>query len=292
MKPKTLHIMMGLPGSGKTTYVRENRKNGDDYISLDNAYTKISKFDYAGIVAGERFSVSRYDVVWIDGLILTVEHLKLVLSSFIEKMNELSYMFLNDPVEINIVIHQFDGNREYCKNNDVKRCVCDGERSELAESTIEYVPYEIVSESDMKDISDILKAINMIEKFTYKLEYEALTVKRYGNWDKFFKPTYASNPNILASETWSLGGTWCSYDGRCGTIKPDETPDFSELDDILTTVCPNLSMLMYKKIYRDYVDVKQKSESDYYGGSEYIAWYEADMRGIYNYLRENNVIDE
>jgi len=102
---------------------------------------------------------------------------------------------------------------------------------------------------------------------------------------------YGAISGILKSERWSKGGTWVNYLGDSGTIGEDEQPEFKELDEILTKLCPNLSFLKYKYIMANFVEIKGESESDYYGGTEYFAHYEGKINEILNYLKQNKLLE-
>lgn len=291
---KDIHIMMGLPGSGKTNYIRNHKQQSDRVLSMDDIwYRKGDKILAIAESAGEDTMCIGVKTIWIDGLILTPEALYKLIDKYIKTVNSNHYMKLNDILEVSIHIHQYDCNREYCKHNDMNRMV-NYERDMSSAISIDNMEYEVLNATNLQDFEKYIDEVNEKSKsihIAYSIDYELLNVKKCGNWDLVFKQDN-ENPNILQSERWSLGGTWASYDGRGGEISPDETPEFVELDNILLKVCPNLPILMYKKIYRDWVEVKEESENDYYGGTEHKAYYEADMRSIYIYLIENNQIEE
>ena len=79
---KVLHIMMGLPGSGKTTYIHYNKKEKDNVVNLDDpwiSFTGDDIFKYAAKRASEYFIY--YKTVWIDGLILTKSDVKNIIKN-------------------------------------------------------------------------------------------------------------------------------------------------------------------------------------------------------------------
>lgn len=291
---RDIHIMMGLPGSGKTTYIRTHKNATDRIMSMDDIwYRKGDKIIELAKHVGETTLCPEIYVIWVDGLILTPNALYNFIDKYINTIDRSHYMKLNDILEVHIHIHQYECNREYCKHNDLNR-VRKYERDTSSEISIENMEYGVLNATNLQDLEKYINEANekyKDENITYSIDYELLRVKKCGNWDLMFKQENG-DPNILQSERWSLGGTWASYDGREGTISADPTPDFKELDDILLKVCPTLPILMYKKIYRDYVEVKEETEYDYYGGHEYKSYYEANMKGIYDYLRENNLIEE
>lgn len=283
--------MMGLPGSGKSTYVAEHATEGTAYINSLDEYWRTSgnKLDYAARCVAEHMASIQQHEAWIDGLILTQDDIKYLVEMYIKHHNKLLYVYLNSPVTVNIHIHQYEEDREACINNDIKRIMAEG-REKSSQVSIENMTYEVLTDKDIEELSNLcaMSATNGVE---YKLSYELLKVKKCGTWDIWYKQE-GKNPNILLSESWSLGGTWANCWGNSGSISGEPAPEFTELDDILMATCPNISIMMYKKIYREYVTTEEYYEHDYYGGCETRAQWKADMKGIYDYLRENNLIEE
>lgn len=271
--------MMGLPGSGKTTFVHDHKKEKDIVISLDDSWYSFKDTDNIFKHASTRASEYLvYYNVWIDGLILTKSDIIDIIKNLTKKLPSILHEGGSDLV---IHIHQFELNREACKNNDLKRTL---EHARYIKSgiTIDNANYEILKASD---IDELEKSIPHI-----KIEYELLSVKKFDIYNLYFNQPLSDNPDILTSEEWSLGGTWGNYKGDTGDVSPDKQPDFDKLDEILTTVCPNISFLQYKYIMKHFVKIVERCESDYYGGSVDYAHYEANMKEIYNFLINNNLL--
>ena len=275
---KVLHIMMGLPGSGKTTYIHYNKKEKDNVVNLDDpwiSFTGDDIFKYAAKRASEYFIY--YKTVWIDGLILTKSDVKNIIKNIDKKLlDDLTKRGFNLVVHI----HQFELNRDACKNNDLKRTL-EHTRRIKSGITIDNADYEILS---IRDIGELEKSTSI------KIEYEQLPVKKYGTYDLYFNQIFNDNPDVLISEEWSLGGTWGNYRGEHGSVEADDKPDFDKLDEILTTVCPSISFLQYKYIMKHFVNIVERSEGDYYGGYVDYAHYEANMKEIYDFLINNNLL--
>jgi hypothetical protein len=101
------------------------------------------------------------------------------------------------------------------------------------------------------------------------------------------------NKNVMVSETWCIGGTWCSWDGMEYQCEPEQAPlSFRELDELLEKICPNITLLQYKRIMNDCVEIQNDSECDYYGGRRWLSLYVCDLDALYNLLWEMNYITE
>ena len=149
---KVLHIMMGLPGSGKTTYIHYNKKEKDNVVNLDDpwiSFTGDDIFKYAAKRASEYFIY--YKTVWIDGLILTKSDVKNIIKNIDKKLlDDLTKKGFNLVVHI----HQFELNRDACKNNDLKRTL-EHTRRIKSGITIDNADYEILSIHDIGELEKV-----------------------------------------------------------------------------------------------------------------------------------------
>jgi len=108
-----------------------------------------------------------------------------------------------------------------------------------------------------------------------------------------FKEKYEISESYIKSSRWSMGGSWGSYTGSTGTIEPDPQPqNFTEFDELIEKIAPDISFMKYKKIYATCVNVQSTSESDYYGGREYFGYYECDLYRLYEILDEMGALKE
>ena len=177
-----------------------------------------------------------------------------------------------------IIYNFWNEDRETCLHNDK------GRRSVDSSITIKNAPYEPVDVDYIeKDIKD----------YIYDHQVKNHTVVRATVYDKFFQ-SYGSTsePDIMKSEEWTLGGTSGDCYGTSVTFMKEQTPDFVEFDELIEQVCPNISFIQYKNIYRKCVAQKTRTEHDYYGGSEEKAWWECNLKTLYKILFEKGLITE
>ena len=159
-----------------------------------------------------------------------------------------------------------------------------GRRSVDSSITIKNAPYEPVDVDYIeKDIKDYI--------FDHQVKNH--TVVRATVYDKFFQ-SYGSTsePDIMKSEEWTLGGTTRDWNGYTVEFLKEQTPDFVEFDELIERVCPNISFIQYKNVYRKCVTQKTRADYDYYGGSEEIAWFECNLKELYEILLEKGLITE
>lgn len=117
-----IYIMMGLPGSGKTTYCEAHAKNKENIVEY----------------LGQPLNLELKEEIYIDGLILTNKTLMRLIYEEIEPLKD--YFSLED---INIKLHivYFKENRKQCLINDKYRMKT-GNRNMLANHSIENKKFE------------------------------------------------------------------------------------------------------------------------------------------------------
>ena len=113
-----IYIMMGLPGSGKTTYCETHAKNKENIVEY----------------LGQPLNLELKEEIYIDGLILTNEKLR-------NLIDPLQYYFLLEDINIKLHIVYFKENREQCLINDEYRMKT-GNRNMLANHSIENRKFE------------------------------------------------------------------------------------------------------------------------------------------------------
>lgn len=269
---KELHISVGLPGSGKTTLFKKLYSalvrrvciqiECDSYLRKGNRYKDMES------LLRERSSTFQ-EITFLDGLFLKKRDINKVIEIAIE----------NKIAIEKVVIHYWNPNREYCQWNDIGRR---GEDSSITISNAEIDSIEKIMriEEDYKSIKFEKQVYDVVKKDAWKVFAES-------------NGLYVNDEGILSGESWSLGGSWNDCWGNTGTVSPSSAPEgFRELDDLLEKVAPNISFMQYKKILNECVSKKEYSDHDYYGGCTYHNKQVLNVRALYDYLIEKEIIQE
>ena len=268
MKDIKLLILMGLPGSGKTTFAKKYKKEekGTFVIHMDDVkqslwYVKENTVKRCVAEGLRKFRDEKCVVV--DGLFLTEESIKEVITAVAEFFNKVS-----------VEIHRWNEDRDTCLKND-------GGRREVASSiTIQNAVYENV---DIEKLNLELKDWN-----TKIIRVIPERVMLKPDWLRFYKPLIDfSEDGKLRSCRWCTGGA----SGNCwndslSPLTPSEPDEFNQLDELLEKICPNITFLHYKKIRKECIEIEDSSESDYYGGAAYYSNWVCDLEKMYEVLKE------
>lgn len=273
MKSINLRFLMGLPGSGKTTFAQELTCRSYNYksiIDLDYIlrYSKNQEEKERKIISafkqGLRMNCSE---IILDGLILTKEEVKYLYDLACKVVN---------IARVNIDFWNPD--KEQCIINDLNRG-----RKQSAKDTI------------LKAKFDILTELDFIKLFDRKvpISYSMHEVYRTPDYEVFFKNQgIEMNKKYMESDYWSLGGTSHGWSGETHIIDPDPQPiNFKEFDDLLFEICPDISFLLYKKLYNETVDVYDYNDTDYYSNTR-NARYRCDLEKLYELFKKYNLIKE
>ena len=261
-----IRFLMGLPGSGKTTfaleYVARNRKSC--IIDLDTIKNNLSQDEKEQRILMKIKHCRYCEEIIFDGLILTVKEVE-YLSKLVRKFYSI------DDIYIDI----WKVNREQCLINDQIRG-----RNNLATETIRNTKFVIPKKSDFNDIK-----ANFIK-------YQLHEVYCQPEFEKFFieKNIEIQNKKYLYSDTWSLGGIVYGWDGSSRIIEAETPRDFTEFDDLLFQICPNITFLMYKKLKNETVDIEERPSMDYYTNCR-EAFYRCNLQKLYDLLKKYNLID-
>lgn len=269
-------LCVGLPGSGKTYFLKNNYPNNRS--TFDEDYEFLSDDDKIDIVKtiGSRIRsnfqylriYNELRPVIIDCLITTNSELNKV----IDKIYETG---IKEGVSdrIHFIIHFWKENRELCLYNDKGR-----RREKSSEISIRNLPleYPIVNNPDID----------------YEIiEHDVIAAPSLNIYFNKYKDLH-KNKYELTSDTWSAGGSWGNCWGNSGTISPDPVPQsFEKFDNMLTDLCPNINFLTYKRLYNETVTIEEKEERDYYSGTEYRHYYKCDLEKLHKLMIELNLIE-
>jgi hypothetical protein len=277
---KEIHILMGLPGSGKTTWRKRNESlNGindisycsldcDEYLIEDPELYNYGRYSTIPEVIKHIFNINVDRFMCIDGLITTNKQVKEIISLIHKKVKQNYY----DNDNFIIVIHHWKENRENCLYNDKYR------RDKSCKTSIMNLPLEDPNGYDFNsDIEVKIEYHDVLKKTIYEGEFEPISIKK---------------DNTLRSQTWCSGGSWGDCWGNSGSCSTEDPVSFVELDNLLERICPNLTFLQYKKIERECVEVETDYNYDYYGGCQHDSYYKCDLKKLYEIMIEMGLITE
>jgi hypothetical protein len=269
-----LIITWGLPGSGKTTFTKEQitansaKYNGSRIFTISHdecgKYGNDKTKDFISKL--NSYLSSTVDILIADTLITTHDDL----SNFLKQLN------LKKVISIDIQFWRED--RESCLWNDRYR------RSDNSSITILNSPLEVPDTATIKSFCP-----NIRITITHN------NVMRKENWQVFSdKYMIRHTDGIVKSDSWSLGGTYgnCWNDSKSQVSGEPQLASFSEFDDLLESACPSIGFLQYKKLYNACVTTDTRGESDYYGGYIQYAFYKFNIKELFNQLIELGIINE
>lgn len=275
-----LIIPIGLPASGKTTFLKQYKK---DIISKQKCRYKKPSITYIDFDTEKELRKNwlDYDIVIIDGLFLTNDDI-------IKLIQTISEITAYVPDEIDI--HYWIPNIEYCLWND--KCRRD------KDSTIT-IKNSIVEKIDKDYIVNKYNELHLLTDTYYKQTFE-IKIEIF-NHDVIEKPMSQmfidkydiyERDGYLYSEKWSTGGSRNNCWGDSWSIEGEEPKEFYQLDNLLTEISPNISFLQYKRLLSKCVEVDNDSVNDYYGGCEYYNFYKCDLEKLYEELTNMNLIND
>ncbi len=280
---KELHVYVGLPGSGKTTLANKFRPSNNygysynkikyaDIIDFDEIYKKAG-FNGKGELNREKIAKMAlrplyYDILILDGLFLTQKDVEWVLGLYLN-----SDKFTHNYKVEKIIVDYWIPDKEACLWNDK------GRRNVGAALSIELFEVERI---DVKKIA---------QKFGITAKLELHTVVRKPEYQIYIEQNNVSNVKdlkYLESDTWSLGGESWGWDGSKHPVSAEEPRNFDEFDELLEKVCPTITFLQYKKLYKACVTMEEKCDSDYYSRID-VAYWRCDLEKLWSMFDEMGI---
>lgn len=101
-------------------------------------------------------------------------------------------------------------------------------------------------------------------------------------------------PRTTLKIEWSTGGyeggnCWDDTEPRYYS-NGDCEPEFSDLDNILGKVCPQIGFLQYKALCKEVITYNTRSESEYYGNSTDYSSKSISVNALYNTLVSKGLV--
>ena len=182
----TINILIGLPGSGKSTFGNKMANNRHDMLIKFDDYIKDGKMTSYDEIWKDTFRYqtfySPYSVI-LDGLFLTNSSRKSVIQSLIYYVEQKK---INKGYCYRIIYHFWNEDRETCLHNDK------GRRSVDSSMTIKNAPYELL------DVGYIEKDLN-VNIVSHQVKNH--TIIRATLYNKFFQTRGTiKNPDIMESD--------------------------------------------------------------------------------------------
>lgn len=271
---KELHIFVGLPGSGKSTLAEKYRDN--DRYSTNPKAGNIMDFDEVYKKAGfrENLTINREKIekmklpiinkpyVIVDGLFIDQNEYEWVIGLFVK-----GEQYANVTFE-NIVIDYWIPNKEACLWNDR------GRRNVSSSLSINLIDIE---EPNAKKIEKLYGIPTRVKKHTIVRKPAYLIMAGENGVKEIHDGKY------LRSDSWCLGGTEYGWNGGQWALSAEEQLNFDAFDELLEKICPLITFLQYKKIYKECVTIEEFNSSDYYVKST-SARHVCDLEKLYNML--------
>ncbi len=276
---KELHVLVGLPGSGKSTFAEEyketdrfsTKKKVGNIIDFDDIYRK------AGI--GSNLAVNRDKVekmklptitcpyVILDGLFISQNEYEWVIGLFVKGEQYANVQFEK------IVIDYWQPNKDACLWNDR------GRRDTNSSLSINLIEIEAPDAEKIEKEYGIPTAV----KKHYIVRKPPHLVMTGENGIRNLR-----DGKYFVSDSWCLGGIEYGWNGGQWSISAEDALNFDLFDELLEKICPCITFLQYKKLYKECVKVEEFNSSDYYVKST-SARYVCDAEKLYNMLVEMGV---
>ncbi len=273
-----LYVMMGLPGSGKSTeadrIASEVPASHVHVLHMDelrNSFKYRKDAPMRSIIDSElsRVCGKLYHVV-LDAPVFTNEDLFQAITAVAPSFHK-----------VKVVVFHWNEDRDTCLKND------GGRREVSSATTIMHAPYEDV---DVEALNERLK--------DWDAEITKVVEKRVHlkpGWQRNFRHSglWISEDMKIRSDKWCTGGSYGNcWDNDLRPVSPDKALEFVELDKLLMQVAPTLTFLQYKMINNYCVEQEESYDRDYYGGgTSYLNWV-CDLQKLHEKLVEFGYVSD
>lgn len=231
-------ILMGLPGSGKTSFAKKYAEENDRTRHIHMEEEKEYGDNIDSVI--KTYIGSRYtDVYIIDEDVLTN-------SEVIEIINKIKE---ETRSEFDYEIHYWKENKEFSLHN-IKGVDNDEKMSIIENSSLENLNVELIKE---KCEIDAIKVINheIEEKPEWKIVCDKLDIEVDTSGDVY-------------SKEWLLCGEWWNCNGLSGYEEPEKEPDFEDFNKLVEELYPDIPFRKYKRLFDECVRVTDNDYRDYY----------------------------
>lgn len=312
MYTKAIHIVHGLPGSGKSTYLHKMKKTmeeehdryNDPFLNICNIDNTPDKNIINAAISELKklgWSDEHANINAFDGLFDTNDICKIILACADYYVSEYDHdLWEENKLNLKVTVLHWNEDREQCIENDKAR-----NRSLLCTRTIQTMEFcnsikdiedDITSyvkdgiHTDYKEYSSYLKNnINKIlELVEFTIDIQTFDVPVF---DEYFYIAQAGNSEgIIKSERWCVGGQVgnCWNNHMCAASADEAPKYFKELVEVLSSYNENFKMTDYLYILDNFVRIGEKTEHEYYGSYYDYNWYECNVQDIINYLQTKN----
>lgn len=248
-----LHITLGRPGSGKTTWA-------DEFVKAKFNAVVIHCDDITPPWANALKCINRNtEIVIVDGLFKNMDDIRFVYESVdgVAKVKK-------------VIIHRWNDDIESCLWNDK------GRREIDSELTIRKMKIAKIKPSDFFDFPVHVQ----VENHTVVRKPEFLMSNAFANLE-------IKDGRYMDSDHWTISKTYHHYwSSSCSHKEYDVEPlDFVELEEYLMSLDLHFPYLLYKKIWRECVTKEEDYISDYYESST-VQFWRCDMEKLYQILKQ------
>ena len=318
----TIEIMWGLPGSGKTTYVKERIQNiADTYkanhehlilnvFSPDYEVTNYNTYEYElsngycfqdceYTTRKRRFEHSiddRCSIISRNGGLGNTSFTRNATHYYIIDTICTTHQYFSDLLEmahqiiyyvdtLKVVVWEED--RDTCTLNDLGR----SERYRSSKYSIKNLSYErptvdslVRAIKETLDMDVVPKDTPVVDKKSIHIEVEYRTVECREDWKVLGAMAQEHKPSEWHYEP-------CVEDG----ILREECDDdsryiFNKLWDLLEVAVPDLKLTDYRQIHNTLVHCVSEFVPDYYSDGYTVHRYEISLDELYNFLCEHGYI--